>query len=313
LKWIEIDFSYFKRDSQGSDLHLHVFKETRRIEEIPGMVAVFSTPRNVCYYKDGVTYIDYFGRGLAIYDRKSGRVDIYSEDPVIIHSASYESILSLVGQYLDGKAWHRIHGVGFDVNGKAAIVMLDSGSGKTELAMRFLRSKAPQKLISEDTPLVTREGKVLPFPLRIGVINAEAIADIPESAKVYFPRTEFGPKYLADVTYFKDKIATKSSSAWILVMGKRSTLDEPKIYAVPKIAVLGNVFKNHIMGLGVYHGLEFILKATPFDLFKKTGLVFSRIINSIILIARSRTFSLILSKDTEKNCALLEKFFQEQQ
>ena len=313
LQCIEKDFSYFKQNSSNCDLKIEVFKENKRIEDIPEMVAAFSTPRNVCYFKDNVTYIDYFGKGLTIYDRGKSVIKIFSEDSDIAHEAAYQSILSLTGQYLDSKSYHRIHGIGFDVNGRAAIIMLDSGSGKTELAFKFLSSPQPYKLISEDTPLITRKCTVLPFPLRIGVVNPELVSDIPDEMRTSFSRIEFGPKYLVDVTYFKDKLSIESSSMWILVMGRRSTLSEPKIYPVSKFAIFGNVFKNYIMGLGVYQGLEFMLRSTPFDLCKKIGVVFSRFINSLILILRSKTFCLILSKDTNKNYEFLAIFLQKQE
>ena len=56
------------------------------------------------------------------------------------------------------------------------------------------------------------------------------------------------------------------------MMGKRSTYNEPKIYKISKFAIFNNIFKNYIMGIGVYQGMEFMLQSTPFDIFKKMGL-----------------------------------------
>jgi len=313
IRFLNIDYSYFKSDEVKADVRIEIFNKKYNVSSLPEMVTVFSTPRNVCYFKDDVNYIDYFGGAMTLYDRANKKIEIFSEDVYLAHAAAYQAILSLAGQYLDKKAYHRVHSVGFDFNGKAVIIMMDTGSGKTDLTLRLLNSKDQLKLISEDTPLVARGGEILPFPLRIGVRDPKQVSNVPEDRQIHLPLLEFGPKDMIDVAFFGDRISRKSSNPWILIVGKRSTYNEPKISQISKPAVFNNVFKNQIMALGMYQGLEFMLKSSPFNIFKKFGIVFSRFINSLVLIFKSKTFCLILSKDTNKNYEFLLKFLHRQE
>ena len=51
--------------------------------------------------------------------------------------------------------------------------MLPSGGGKSTLALRALQEPGIG-LISEDSPLLDRRGRLHPFPLRIGVNETDA-------------------------------------------------------------------------------------------------------------------------------------------
>jgi hypothetical protein len=60
------------------------------------------------------------------------------------------------------------------VGGQGAVaVMLAAGRGKSTIALRALRDQGV-RLLSEDSPLLDRRGRLHPFPLRIGVNASDA-------------------------------------------------------------------------------------------------------------------------------------------
>jgi hypothetical protein len=64
--------------------------------------------------------------------------------------------------------------------------------------------------------------------------------------------------------------------------------------------------------LGVYQGMEFMLKKSPFDILKKSGVVWSRFITAAVLVLKAKTFRIVLSKDSDKNYTFLCDFIEEQ-
>ena len=76
------DFSYFRASSNTTrfDLHVELKLEEPAYGDLPALPASFLTPRNVCYQHTPVSYIDYFGRGLATYNRVENHCLMQAED-----------------------------------------------------------------------------------------------------------------------------------------------------------------------------------------------------------------------------------------
>ncbi len=91
---------------------------------IPPVNASFFTPRNVCFRDGNIAYIDYFGQGLAIHEKRAGRCTVYGEDFDRVREIAYYFILSAVGEYLDGIGMHRVHAVGVTREGRASLLLL---------------------------------------------------------------------------------------------------------------------------------------------------------------------------------------------
>nr|MBP7089095.1 hypothetical protein [Candidatus Omnitrophota bacterium] len=265
------------------------------------------TPRNICYHWNNLDYIDYYGKGLTIIDKKKNEYTVFGKDLYLCHEIVYLTILSLVGSHLDSRGLHRVHGFGLDLNGKGILVLLPRGGGKTTLLLDILK-ETNIKLISEDSPLVDRNGRIFPFPIRIGVSASEKPKDIPNQYVYYIERMEFGPKYLIDVTAFKDKIAKESSLPWLILIGIRALGPGSKIMPVSKIKVFREFIKNSVIGLGLYQGMEFILQKSIFELLGKLGLIFSRLKNAFKIILASKTYLFIIGSDKKQNTATLLSF-----
>jgi hypothetical protein len=303
------DFSYFLSDLGEPGLEIEIFDQAPPYEGLPEVSASFYTPRNISYRSGDEMYNDYFGKALSIYNSKERKCRIYCDDADLRHEVSYLFILSAVGTHLDSIGIHRVHALGLEKGGKAILILLPIGGGKTTLAQKALAGKQ-FKLLSEDTPLITKEGKVLPFPLRVG-LREDASRDIPERFKRVVRRMEGGPKTLIDIEYFIDNIGSPSEPSIILI-GERSLGTKPRIKPLTKREALKAFVKNCVVGLGVYQGMEYVLERGAGEIFGKLGIAASRLKNSLKVINRSRSFKFVLGRDVEENYSAMADFINKE-
>lgn len=167
---IRRDFLYFHVTKDDGQVQVQAHLEAPPYAELPSAPAFRFTLRSVCFLLGKNVYIDYFGQGLAIFDRSVQRCEVYSTDPDRLHEIVYLFMLSVVGQHLRSKGIHRVHALGVNYAQQGILLLLPSGGGKSTMAMQLL-PRPGFSLLGEDTPLVDREGKLLPFPLRLGVLR----------------------------------------------------------------------------------------------------------------------------------------------
>lgn len=274
---------------------------------LPTVPASFITPRNVCFQNGSTTYLDYFGRGLAIYDRQKKHCVISAIEPDLAHEIAYLFLLSTVGQYLDSKGMHRIHALGVSYRNCGVLLLLPSGGGKSTMALELLHQ--PEfLLLSEDTPLVDRRGWLLPFPLRLGV-RPEAQTEIPAQYLRTVRRMEFDPKTLIDIEYFADRLG-HAVAPQVLLVGERNLGDVSRIVPLAPHRAFKALVKDMVVGIGIYQGIEFLLERGLWELLGKGGVVTSRLYNSLRLFARTSAYRFVLGRDTQKNRETLLEFLQ---
>ena len=274
---------------------------------LPALPASLFTPRSVGYYAGQKSYVDYFGRGLALVDRAAGRCDLYSADFDCLREMAYYYILSTVGQYLDSQGLHRVHALGVTHRERAVLLLLPSGGGKSTLSLELLR-RPGFTLLGEDTPLIDRRGRVLPFPLRLGVC-AEQEVDIPETYLRTMQRMEFGPKKLIDLAYFQDRLSGPVEPGLLLV-GQRNLGAVSEIVPLSPGKAFKALLKYMIVGLGIYQGLEFLLERGTGELASKGSVVLSRTRNAVRLLRRVPAYRFVLGRDRALNCCTLLDFLE---
>jgi hypothetical protein len=305
LEEVRRDFAYFSTDGQKGGLELTLHLEAPSFESLPPAPAAFYTPRNVCFRDGKVSYIDYFGRALAIRSSNGETCEAYSLDPDLIHEIAYHFLLSSVGQYLDKKGLHRIHALGVSHQGRGILLVLPSGGGKSTMALTLM--KVPGVLLlSEETPLIDRRGYVLPFPLRLGV-HPDEVLDVPPQYTRIIERMEFDPKKVIDIEAFRDKLGERVKSE-ILLVGERNLGDVSRIVPCSMLRTFKTLVKNMIVGIGIYQGLEFLLDTSAWEILGKFGVVSSRTYNSLKLMWRAKAYRFILGRDREKNRRTLLDF-----
>ncbi len=308
VKKIRREFSYFQVAADTPQVTIEVFDMSPPYESLPDLPASIYTPRNVCYRgKEGI-FIDYSGQALEIFDPKTKNCQIFSPNPDLRREISYLSILSIVSQYLDSRHIHRVHALGISQNGKAILILSPRGGGKSTLALQLLES-GQVKLLSEDSPLITKRGEILPFPLRIGIrsgtelnISAEYLQEVNQ--------WDSERKLLVDIDYFADKISPPCQPG-IILLGQRTLGIESKIEPASKLAATKVFIRHAIVGLGLFEGAEYVLQRSAWEVLGKSGVLFSRLDSSLKVIRCSKVYSYTIGRDRGRNRDVLLDFLQQ--
>jgi hypothetical protein len=301
------DFSYFSSAEGPAGIRMDLHRSPPPYKDMPAVLASFVTPRNICFRQNDTSFADYFGRGLAISDRKRGYCTVYAEDDDLLHEITYLYMLSTVGQWLDRRGIHRLHALGVTYRDQGILILLPSGGGKSTTALQLLREPG-FRLLSEDTPLIDRSGQILPFPLRLGV-RLDQETGIPPQFLRTMKRMEFDPKKLIDLEYFRDRLGAKAAPALLLV-GQRSLGENSEITPLERAPAFKALFSNMIIGMGVYQGLEFLLDRGLWDLAGKLNIVVSRTRNSLALLRRTRAHHFVMGRDLGRNMQTLLSFIE---
>jgi hypothetical protein len=297
------DFSYFSSRAGDQSAALEVISEPFPRAKLPAVRAALQTPRNIVYRDGDVSYVDYFGRGLMICRDRGATYKIYCTDRDLAHEIAFLTILSRVGEHVDAMGLHRVHALGVEAGGRAILVLLPMGGGKTTLALRLL-STEDIKLLSEDSPLISRRGQVFPFPLRIGVRVGEVPAGVPTRYYRTVRRMEFDPKTLIDIEYFKEKIGGPCPIGAIL-LGERWLSGTSFVSPESRGSAIGAFIKNTVVGLGLYQGMEFLLERSGWEVLGKSRLALARLITSLQVIRRSQVYRFAMAPGVEENADVL--------
>jgi hypothetical protein len=308
LSAVEHDFSYFLGKTDHSSLCLTLTNSKPDYDRLPELTCSFATPRNICFSDGRITYIDYFGRGLNIYDKHENHCEIVTDDLELAHEIAYLTILSRVSEELERKHLHRIHGLGIEFSGKGTIILLPSGGGKSTMALSLLRNDDRFRLISEDSPLLQSDGQLLPFPLRIGVHPHMVPSDIDPRFTRIDKRMEFSPKISIDIRFFGNRVSRQAVPVSFLLLGTRYTGRHARIIPVSKTAALRHALTNSIIGIGLYQGLEFLSQKSLKESVQHMGLLFSRVYNNLVLLKHTRVYEFLIGRDVERNYECLRNF-----
>jgi hypothetical protein len=302
------DWAYFADEEAEPMVRIRMFRSAPPYDSMPALDASQITPRNICFHGNGIEYIDYFGRGMAQIEKDPMRVDMWSEDPHVLREIAYLFLLSRVGQHLDQVERHRIHALGLTARDQGVLLLLPSGGGKSTMALRLL-DRPGVGLLSEDTPLVDRQGRLYPFPLRIGV-RVGSKPSVPEQYLQTVNRMEFGPKTLIDLDWFEGRIA-ESAPASAILLGVRNSGTESRIEPVPKRTLVKEIIGNLVVGIGVYQGIEFVFQSSWWEVFRQLRPALSRALAGLSLLRRASTYRFVLGQDREANVRCIETFLDE--
>ena len=309
LEDVDRDFSYFSTGMAKADVQLELVGDPGPRDLLPQIKATLHTPRNIVYRDGDVSYIDYFGCALTVCWAKEGRYRVFCLDRDLAHEIAFLTILSQVGESLDAMDLHRVHALGVEAGGRAVLILLPMAGGKTTLALKLLGLEGI-KLLSEDSPVLSGNGLVLPFPLRIGVRVGCEPSGIPIKYLRTVNRMEFGPKTLIDIEYFRDKIAAPCPIGAIL-LGERWLAGKSSILPEQRRQAINAFIKNAVVGLGLYQGVEFVLERSGWEVLGKAGLAFSRLKASLGAIGRSQVFRFRMGPDAEESAEILATFLGE--
>jgi hypothetical protein len=303
---VRLDFAWFEVAANHGVADVEVLVERRPpdFDALPPVAAAFVTPRNVVFQDGDRTIVDYFGKAVSVLERGGARLVVQGEDVHLVHEAVYHFLLSRAGEHLDGRALPRLHALGLVGAQGGVAVMLPSGGGKSTLALRALRDDRI-KLLSEDSPLLDRRGRLHPFPLRIGV-NVTDAELLPSDYVRRIERMEFDPKLVLDLRAFSERIEARPQALRHLVVGTRTLGTEARLEQVAKTQAVGTLVRECIVGVGIYQGLEFVLQHGMRDVFGKAGTAMMRSTACASALAKAKVWRLTLGRDAEGNWEALE-------
>ena len=312
LSDIHTDFSHFHiqetTNAQHPDLEIRFHNFSNR-PSLPRLPASQHTPRNVVYRDAATSYLDYGGRALARISEHGKKIDVYSDDRHLAHEAVYLTILAYTGEYFDRTGRTRVHALGLETAGQAVLLMLPSSGGKTTMALKMLQVEGV-KLLSEDSPLMLRNGLIEPFPIRIGLRPGTAVPDIDPAFQLDIERMEFGPKKLIDIEAFHDKLSGPVPISAIL-LGTRFSSGDSRIMQVSRRQAFRPLISDAVVGLGLYQGVEFVLKSSALELLGKGRLAFARLRNSLGVLRRANVYRFEMGTDIEQTANTLETFLEQ--
>ncbi len=306
LEGLAEDFGFFAGQGAAgaqTPVEIELVQGVPDYQSLPVCDASVYTPRNVVYRHEGRRIIDFSGRGLGIYDARAGRFRMVSEDPNLVYEAAYLFLLSQIGQALDRRQLHRLHALAMSYQGRAILVLLPMGGGKSTLGGALLKD-SEMSILSDDSPFIDRAGNALAFPLRIGILKGRE-HEVPEEHRRLVQRMEFGPKYLVNYSYFANRVVDRARPGLIL-LGRRTLAPQGRMEPASYKTAMQAMVPNLIVGLGLFQGLEYLLERSSREIAGKAGLGISRLRNAHRLVRSSSNYLFHMGRDSESNARLVK-------
>lgn len=309
LRFVESDFSLFlaATDAGAPDVTIRLHYSEPPWDSISERKRIWRTKDADVYRIGGVLHYDSRREVLVTYDPHSRHAEIHTLDRDLLYEKAYLMIVTRAGALLDAKGIHRIHAMGVAHEGHAALCLMNMGGGKTTLALSLMERDDFQ-LLSEEIPLVTRRGALLPMPIRIGVLPDFPLK-IPASFQKPFQRRQYGPKTLIDARFFKDRIAAETLPG-VLFIGRRTERPQPRIVPISRVRAFRTLFDLCVAGSGLPQLLEYVIRFDFSDPFRQVPIHWSRLLASFRLIRESDTYELLLGTDIDRNADEVAQFMR---
>lgn len=217
-----------------------------------------------------------------------------------VWQVAYQAIHSAIGEMLDMKGYHRVHGLGWSYRDRRYLMPAPSGLGKSKLACMFAKHDPDVELFSDECPLV-RDGAILPFPIRLALGHnvaadlglANGYASHATTTKQFFP--------------FPKKIG-EAGRINVIFVGRRSRLSDPAIVPCGRVRAFFELTMGMIIGVGLPQMAEWMLRGDA--AFHLVRILFSRMQTAYRIVAGTdEVFIFKLCENAERN-ALYFKDFQ---
>lgn len=306
---ISRDFSYFRTQCATSpEFVVKSYLKPALNLQAPRSLPWLKTTEFSCYEKKGIKKVFYKSGGIVILDYKKDVAEVLSKSLSRLHELVYSLLLSIIGELIEKRGYHRVHALGVSRNGKGGLVIAPMGGGKTTLALELLR-RDEFKIISEDTPLIDKNFFLYPFPLRLGV-RPETHLNIPTKYLRRFNRCRYGSKILIDIDFFKEKIEKqKVPLSWILVAKLPEKQEvECSIAKMSRLSFFWVLLKYLAVGKGAAQIKEFFIKKDVRDLYLKLITIRRRLLLVIRMVAKLKPYLISLSYSSKENADLITRF-----
>jgi hypothetical protein len=296
-----MDFDLFEPGS-AKDETLEFSLKSPRTKAPPQGLALIRTPacrafgigreRN-CEYVDGTLLFSSRERGKE-------RFEIHGDTAEGIHETAWETILSALGEALDRKGAHRVHALGIELGGRAGLLIMPSGGGKSTLASLCAKQAGPIRILSDESPLVY-DDKILPFPLRFALEPAAA-EGMGREGRI-FQRRRFPAKMLFALDAHR---VGRASEPAFLLLGSRRRAAEARIRGASRFLAWAELTRSLVVGIGIAQMREHLLRLENLPVLARVFL--SRLRAATRLAWTIPVFRLETSTDPERTWAALDAF-----
>lgn len=299
--WIAADFSAFPA-KHGASPEISIFAEARAPGSLPrarfrtGSWHILSSPpgKRAVWYPEGA---------LCEYDFPARRGIITSASLDLLKELSFLLILSRAGEALDQRGLHRLHAGALGFKGRALLFCGPQGAGKTTLLMELLKDK-DFKLLSDDTPLISRDGIVHCFPSRIGLgQDSPHLGKFPKLRG--FKRRHYAPKLLLDIGLAGLELSPPLTPAFIFKLSRGT---KPAFRPPGTGAAAWELAKSLVAGYGVPQLAEYYLRMSLPAMARNLKTLASRIGTSAALMETASFTLFEASPDHAANAAALKAF-----
>ena len=297
--WLEHDYGYYS--SFYADKPTLVFNLVPNLPDynkLPALKASKYHDDYIVYESKSLRLIDYFGQALVIYRIKNKVIDVYSASKDGLYDVFYCAFETLVGEELDNLGFHRIHCLGIERKGKAALLLLPPGAGKSTLAFKFLENKN-FKVLSEDIVLF-KKGMLYGLHFRWGTRDLSKKGRLMKRDK-YFDKVLVSAKGL--------DLAVKARPCEI-ILGRRVLSSNSRLFKIGKFGMFMPLFKSMVLGLELQQSLAYFLLRNYKEGFSKASIGFSRFFAMLSVLYRSKTYSFEMGSSIEKNYSFLDYFLK---
>lgn len=312
---IAADFDFFTdrpaaKKSSRFQVRLTLEARAPSLEDLPAAAAKSIFPDCVQYEEGNRLYYEYDGAVLVV-ERKdthsSGR--LLCANPALALELGYLFLQSEIGRYLDRQGLHRLHALGIGLpDGRAALVLLPSGGGKSTLAAEVVKAGGCT-LLSDDTPIVDRLGRVYPYPLRLSFRPDADLAPGWKEASVEFARRKHGPKILVPTSALPagslPRPEERFKPAFVISGRRHGRRAKPQLRTLPRWKLMAPLLRDLVGGIGVPQVAELLLSGGLKTLPGLAPTAASRLTAASALLARSETLAFDLCRDPVANAHFL--------
>jgi hypothetical protein len=312
---IDKNFSLFKSDNNSApSLTIKTFIVDDLCNKIPsGLTAIKQSINSISYQVKNKRYNDYYGEAITELDYEKNTAHIWATDINRLHEITYLLIMSRQGKWCDKNGVHKIHAMGIKGKSKNLLLMLPMKGGKSTMFAQFL-SQTDFDLISDDSPVVNRDGTIANFNIRFGLekkaMYNPLLAKINQEHIFSLQREQFGEKTLVDFKAFEHRISSPHKKS-ILIQGVRTNDKNIEIKKINQLKMFKHVFVNMTIGVGLPMIIEYFIENSLKDHMGNIVIFCKRLFASLNLIRESECYFAYMGNDIQKNFKALEELARE--
>jgi len=216
--------------------------------EVPlGTLPLFRTANNTVYRVGRRRYVDHGGRALVRFDPRRDEATVWAPDGASLHEVAYLLLLSRLGDRLDARGLHRLHAMAIAVEGRAVVILADSGCGKTSLGLSMMRHERVRWL-SDEIPLLDAKGWIHPFPLPPRLTVGSPVPwPAPDVDLLPVSRRKKPPKVALDNAWLLPRLSPAAAPVAV-VHATRSPDVPPSIVRIGRLANARLLARNAVLG-----------------------------------------------------------------